>query len=121
MTRITSRFFARSAPDIALTFFPGTFAQHWHTHGYTAHAQESNFHYLFGVAEPDCYATIATDSGRATLFVPRLPAEYAVWMGAIGSPQDFALRYEVDAVHYVDELPAKVWMHGRVRARLSVL
>ena len=66
--------------------------------------QESNFHYLFGVAEPDCFGTIETDSGRTALFVPRLPPEYAVWMGAIASPQDFQLKYEVDAVHYVDEL-----------------
>lgn len=71
-------------------------------------AQESNFHYLFGVAEPDCYATIATDSGRSTLFVPRLPAEYAVWMGAIASTEDFKLKYEVDAVRYVDELKSVV-------------
>ena len=71
-------------------------------------AQESNFHYLFGVAEPDCYATIATDSGLSTLFVPRLPAEYAVWMGAIASTDDFKLKYEVDAVRYVDELKSAV-------------
>ncbi len=70
--------------------------------------QESNFHYLFGVAEPDCYATIATDTGTATLFVPRLPAGYAVWMGAIASLDDFKRKYEVDAVRYVDELPAAV-------------
>ncbi len=70
--------------------------------------QESNFHYLFGVAEPDCYATIATDTGAATLFVPRLPAEYAVWMGAIATLDDFKLKYEVDAVRYVDELAAAI-------------
>ena len=70
--------------------------------------QESNFHYLFGVAEPDCYGTIATDTGFATLFIPRLPDEYAVWMGAIASLDDFQRKYEVDAVRYVDELPAAI-------------
>jgi hypothetical protein len=70
--------------------------------------QESNFHYLFGVAEPDCYATIDTQSGATTLFIPRLPAEYAMWMGAIATPDDFKKKYEVQDVRYVDEMPAVI-------------
>jgi hypothetical protein len=35
--------------------------------------QESFFAHLFGVTEQDCYATIDVPSGKATLFVPRLP------------------------------------------------
>lgn len=36
--------------------------------------------------------------------MPRLPPEYAVWMGAIHSPQYFRSKYEVDEVLYTDQL-----------------
>lgn len=51
--------------------------------------QESNFHYLFGVREPGCFGTIDVPSGRSTLFIPRLPAVYATWMGEIKAPAHF--------------------------------
>jgi Xaa-Pro dipeptidase len=66
--------------------------------------QESFFQYLFGVKEPGFYGVIQVGSGRSILFMPRLPAEYAVWMGRIHDPQYFQQTYEVDEVHYVDEL-----------------
>lgn len=50
--------------------------------------QESFFHWAFGVREPDCYGAIDLDSGAATLFVPRLPESYAVWMGKIKTPEE---------------------------------
>jgi Xaa-Pro dipeptidase len=43
--------------------------------------QESYFHWLFGVTEADCYAALEVDSGKAILFFPRLPEDYATWMG----------------------------------------
>ncbi|CAN0033301.1 unnamed protein product [Ectocarpus sp. 8 AP-2014] len=58
--------------------------------------QESTFHYLFGVREPDCFATIDLETGKATLFIPRLPAEYATWMGDILPPKHFQVRCTVD-------------------------
>jgi hypothetical protein len=67
--------------------------------------QESSFHWAFGVREPDCYGAIEVASGRATLFVPRLPDAYRVWMGEIKTPAAFAATYAMDAVRYVDELP----------------
>ncbi|XP_039436388.1 xaa-Pro dipeptidase [Culex pipiens pallens] len=70
--------------------------------------QESYFTYLFGVTEPGCYGTVDVTSGRATLYVPRLPAEYAVWMGPLLTPDDFKTKYEVDAVHYADEIDVKI-------------
>lgn len=66
--------------------------------------QESFFQYLFGVKEPNFYGTIEVATGRATLFMPRLPEAYAVWMGRIHSPSHFEAAYEVDDVRYVDEL-----------------
>ncbi len=45
--------------------------------------QEAFFHWAFGILEPDCYGTIDVASGKATIFIPRLPEEYAVWMGSV--------------------------------------
>jgi len=42
------------------------------------------------------------------LFVPRLPAAYAVWMGAIKTPQQWKDIYAVDEVNFVDELADKL-------------
>jgi Xaa-Pro dipeptidase len=67
--------------------------------------QESFFQYLFGVKEPGFYGALDVDSGRATLFMPRLPQSYAVWMGRIHDPAHFQGLYGVDEVRYVDEMP----------------
>lgn len=58
------------------------------------------------VKEPGFFGAIEVGTGRTTLFIPRLPAEYAVWMGPILPPAHFQAHYEVEAVKYVDELPA---------------
>lgn len=67
--------------------------------------QESFFSYLFGVTEPDFYGAIDIATGKSTLFIPRLPAAYAVWLGKILDPPVFKAKYEVDDALYVDELP----------------
>ncbi|CAL8096915.1 unnamed protein product [Orchesella dallaii] len=66
--------------------------------------QESYFHWTFGVTEPDCYGAIRVSDGASVLFVPRLPDEYAVWMGRIAPLESYRVRYEVDEVYYVDEI-----------------
>ena len=43
--------------------------------------QESYMHWLFGVLEPDCWGAVEVDTGNSILFMPDLPADYAVWMG----------------------------------------
>ena len=66
--------------------------------------QESYFHWMFGVREPDCYGAVHISTGRSILFVPRLPESYVVWMGTIHPLSHFKSEYVVDEVHYTDEI-----------------
>jgi Xaa-Pro dipeptidase len=66
--------------------------------------QESFFQYLFGVKEPGFFGAVDVGSGRATLFVPRLPESWAVWFGRIHPPAHFQEHYAVDEVRYADEI-----------------
>ncbi|KAM1314153.1 hypothetical protein PS2_017599 [Malus domestica] len=66
--------------------------------------QESYFAYLFGVREPGFYGAIDIATGKSVLFAPRLPAEYAVWLGEIKPLSYFKERYMVSMVHYTDEI-----------------
>ncbi|XP_053401005.1 xaa-Pro dipeptidase-like isoform X2 [Mercenaria mercenaria] len=65
--------------------------------------QESFFHWMFGVEEPDFYGAVEVDTGKTMLFAPKLPAEYAVWMGKLLTEDDFKVRYEVDEVYFIPE------------------
>eukprot|EP00903_Cladosiphon_okamuranus_P010803 g10206.t1 len=96
------------APRGLLLFRGGLAATRDETDHEPVFRQESTFHYLFGVREPDCMATIDLATGKATLFIPRLPAEYATWMGNILPPKHFQEVYKVDQVLFVDELGATV-------------
>lgn len=66
--------------------------------------QESYFMWLFGVMEADFYGAIDVDTCNTILFMPRLPASYAVWMGELKTPEYFKRRYGVDSVLFTDEL-----------------
>jgi len=66
--------------------------------------QESYFHWAFGVLEPDYYGAVEVSTGRSILFMPRLPQEYAIWMGAIKSPKDIKRMYGVDEVYYLEDM-----------------
>ncbi|KAL5052740.1 hypothetical protein RYX36_033422 [Vicia faba] len=66
--------------------------------------QESYFAYLFGVKEPGFYGAIDVGSGDSILFAPRLPDEYAVWMGKIKSVSHFKEHYKVTTVCFTDEI-----------------
>ncbi|KAJ3691963.1 hypothetical protein LUZ60_012313 [Juncus effusus] len=66
--------------------------------------QESYFAYLFGVCEPGFFGAIDISSGKSILFAPRLPSEYAVWLGEIKPLSYFKEMYMVDLVFYVDEM-----------------
>lgn len=66
--------------------------------------QESYFHWTFGVLEADCFGAVEVDTACAILFVPRLPPEYAIWMGKIHSQEHFQKKYEVGEVFFTDEI-----------------
>ena len=52
-----------------------------------ARRQEGYFQYLFGVNDcEDYYGACDLRMGRAILFIPRLPEQYAVWSGRILTP-----------------------------------
>jgi len=66
--------------------------------------QESFFHWLFGGLEPGFYGALDVKTGRSMMFVPRLPEEYAVWMGKIKPTEHYRQFYDVDDCFYVDEI-----------------
>lgn len=70
----------------------------------TVFRQEAFFHWAFGVLEPDFYGAIDVDSGHSILFMPRLSAEYATWLGNVETTDECKERYQVDEVCYVDEI-----------------
>ena len=76
----------------------GDQAQRYSTDNEPLFRQESYLHWAFGVLEGGCFGTVDLASGKSTLFVPRLPEEYAIWMGAIEKPESFKARYLVDEV-----------------------
>lgn len=65
--------------------------------------QESYFWYLTGIKEPDCEVCIEVPTGKTTVFIPRLPEDYATIMGRIMSCDEWKEHYQVDNVMYTDE------------------
>lgn len=75
--------------------------------------QESYFWWLTGVKEPDCKLMMMkktdasdniVDCFTTTLFVPRLPPEYAIIMGKIRSLDEWKEMYCVDEVCHNDKV-----------------
>ncbi|KAJ0176056.1 hypothetical protein K1T71_008230 [Dendrolimus kikuchii] len=82
----------------------GDDVSHYDTDIHYVFRQEAYFTWVCGVREPGCYFALDVSTGKAHLFVPRLPEEYEVWMGKLLCCVDFKKIYAVDEVHYVDEL-----------------
>jgi len=68
--------------------------------------QESNFYYLFGINEPNCYGVFDLDAKESILFIPRLGVEYEVWCGKVKPCAFYKEKYAVDDVQFADELAA---------------
>jgi len=66
--------------------------------------QESNFQYLFGVKEPDCFAALRVRDAHAVLFIPRMDKIYQAWCGPIKPPAWFQKAYSIDEVAHTDEI-----------------
>jgi Xaa-Pro dipeptidase len=66
--------------------------------------QESYFNYLFGVSEQEFFGAIDIETDECTLFMPRLPDEYAIWMGKIQPPSFFKAKYAVDDVVFAEDI-----------------
>lgn len=77
-----------------LLFSGGSSPQRDETDHEPVFRQESTFQYLFGVREPDCFGTVELATGKATIYITRLPAEYAIWMGKIMPPEHFQARWQ---------------------------
>lgn len=65
--------------------------------------QESFFQWCFGVEEPECFGAISV-TGVSILFVPRVPAEYAIWEGKLRTLEEYTKHYGVDETYYTDEI-----------------
>lgn len=78
---------------------------------------------MFGVTEPGCFGLVEVHSGITTLFVPRLPEEYSVWMGKLLTCTDFKKKYQVDHVFYADEVRKTFYskMHEKFSSTKSVM
>lgn len=83
--------------------------------------QESYFAYLFGVREPGFYGAVDISTGKSYLFAPRLPADYAVWLGEIKPLSYFKETYMVDMVFYVDEITQVLKDHHQEDLRRPLL
>jgi len=57
------------------------------------------------------YGAIEVPSAKSILFMPRLPDSYAVWSGKISTQDDFKTKYDVDEVHYEDEIGSILGNH----------
>ena len=74
--------------------------------------QSSDFLYLSGVAEPGCLLVLDPTRGDATLFVPRLTQQHAVWLGHIPSPREARERFGIRSVRFRDELETVLKARG---------
>lgn len=106
--KLLKRFKTPEVPDSALMVFRGGDSKPIDDSDIEfVFKQESYFQYLFGVMEPDFYATLDMQ-GRATLFVPRLDEGLQVVLGKIQPPSYYKAKYEVDDCRFMDELPGLV-------------
>jgi Xaa-Pro dipeptidase len=66
--------------------------------------QESYFHYLFGVREPDHCGAVFVKSRKSLLFTPELPRDYATIMGHIPTLEEIKETYQVDDVIFTKDI-----------------
>lgn len=102
--RLIKRLQAKGLGNVVVVLKGGTDFPYYDTDTGFVFKQESYFMWAYGVLVPDCYGAIEIASGVVHLFVPRLPASYAVWMGPLLTLDDFGKKYGIAKVHYTDEI-----------------
>ena len=65
--------------------------------------QESNFWYLFGVEEADCYGLLETDTGKATVFMHKYSEDQKMWQ-YIPTLEEVKEKWALDEVLYENDL-----------------
>jgi Xaa-Pro dipeptidase len=71
---------------------------------------------MFGVKEPDFYGVVEVSTAKAMLFMPRLPEDFAIWIGRLLSQDEFKKMYSVDEVHYVDDVSRTVHIMHKLKS-----
>ncbi|XP_065203567.1 xaa-Pro dipeptidase [Planococcus citri] len=71
---------------------------------YNVFRQEPFFFWTFGVTDPGCYGAIHLPTRSAYLFVPRESEEAILWLGKLPTLQGYKEKYEVENVHFIDEM-----------------
>lgn len=66
--------------------------------------QESYYHWLTGVKEPNGAFILDLDTGVSYLFIEKLTQTYEIWEGHIKTVQEIKELYDVDHVHYYKEV-----------------
>eukprot|EP00532_Pseudo-nitzschia_australis_P006145 CAMPEP_0168162824 /NCGR_PEP_ID=MMETSP0139_2-20121125/36_1 /TAXON_ID=44445 /ORGANISM="Pseudo-nitzschia australis, Strain 10249 10 AB" /LENGTH=604 /DNA_ID=CAMNT_0008079653 /DNA_START=34 /DNA_END=1848 /DNA_ORIENTATION=- len=66
--------------------------------------QESYFHWMFGVPDPDVYGAISLPSGDATLFIPQYGLDYEIFCGSSPNLERTCSKYGVENVLPIDQL-----------------
>ncbi|CAI6336679.1 unnamed protein product [Periconia digitata] len=66
--------------------------------------QRRYFYYLSGCNEPDCFLTYDIQHDILALFIPRINPSRVIWNGRGSTPAEALDKYDIDEVHYVDEL-----------------
>lgn len=67
--------------------------------------QRRYFYYLSGCNEAGCHVIYNIEYDTLTLFIPRIDENRVIWYGRGSTPTEALDKYDVDEVHYVDELP----------------
>ncbi|CAE7236585.1 PEPD, partial [Symbiodinium sp. KB8] len=88
--------------------------------GETVSVHDSHFLWAVGANESGFYVAINVDDGKATLFVPKLPESYGIWMGALKTPAEIAAAYGVEEGKYVTEMHAALKAASPSRVLLNV-
>ena len=66
---------------------------------------EPTFFHLFGLAEPETWATVDLETSRSTLWIRKMTPEESIWSIDKGLAY-YRSHYAFDEVDYIDHLPS---------------